>query len=218
MKEAVYSPEDAGHFALASPCYCHFTSPIRRYPDLTIHRMLDSLIRRGKAGYEYSDLLVLGEHCSFTERRAAKAERELVKVKILEYLKDKVGQKLDMTITGVEEFGLFAQAKTLPAEGLVHIRTMSDDYYVHDEVTHTLTGSRSGKQFRLGMTVRCVIAKVDLDHRQLDLRLSDDQPAPPPTVETRRKRSTHEKKHAPNKARVRRPPPKSSKGKKKRRK
>lgn len=218
MKEAVYSPEDAGHFALASPCYCHFTSPIRRYPDLTIHRMLDSLIRRGKAGYEYSDLLVLGEHCSFTERRAAKAERELVKVKILEYLKDKVGQKLDMTITGVEEFGLFAQAKTLPAEGLVHIRTMSDDYYVHDEVTHTLTGSRSGKQFRLGMTVRCVIAKVDLDHRQLDLRLSDDQPAPPPTVETHRKRSTHEKKHAPNKARVRRPPPKSSKGKKKRRK
>ena len=217
MKEAVYSPEDNGHFALASNCYCHFTSPIRRYPDLTIHRMLDSLIRRGKAGYEYSDLLVLGEHCSFAERRAAKAERELTKVKILEFLKDKVGQKLEMTITGVEEFGFFAQAKTLPAEGLIHIRTMSDDYYVHDAVTHTLTGSRTGKQFRLGMSVRCVIAKVDLDHRQLDLRLTEDQPASPAPVASRRKRSAPEKKHAPNRSRVKRPPPKSAQKKKGRR-
>jgi ribonuclease R len=178
MKEAVYSPEEEGHYALASPTYCHFTSPIRRYPDLTIHRMLDGLIRHGKAGYDFSELVVLGEHCSFAERRAQKAERELVKVKVLEFLKDKVGQILEMVITGVEEFGMFAQAKIVPAEGLIHIRTMSDDYYVHDSIAHTLTGQRQGREYRLGMTVRCVIAKVDLDQRQLDLRLESPQGQP----------------------------------------
>jgi ribonuclease R len=178
MKEAVYSPEEVGHFALASPTYCHFTSPIRRYPDLTIHRMLDGLIRHGKAGYDYSELVVLGEHCSFVERRAQKAERELVKVKVLEFLKDKVGQTIEMTITGVEDFGMFVQAKVVPAEGLVHIRTMGDDYYVHDSVSHTLTGQRTNRQYRLGMIVRCVIAKVDLNQRQLDLRLESPQGQP----------------------------------------
>jgi ribonuclease R len=147
--------------------------------------MLDGLIRHGKAGYEFSELVVLGEHCSFAERRAQKAERELVKVKVLEFLKDKAGETLDMVITGVEEFGMFAQAKTLPAEGLIHVRTMNDDYYMHDAVAHTLTGRRNGREYRLGMTVRCVIAKVDLDQRQLDLRLESPQGAPASPVKKR---------------------------------
>jgi ribonuclease R len=191
MKEAVYSPEELGHYALASPCYCHFTSPIRRYPDLTIHRMLDALIRFGKAGFDRSELIVLGEHCSHAERRAAKAERELVKVKVLHFLEDKEGQEIDALVTGVEEFGLFCQAKTIPAEGLVHVRTLPDDYYVYDSVLHTLTGRKSGNQFRLGMEVKCVIAKVDLDHRQLDLRLAasergEKRPAAAPPAASRR--------------------------------
>jgi ribonuclease R len=198
MKEAVYSPSQEGHYALASPCYCHFTSPIRRYPDLTIHRLLDNLIRYGKAGSGQAELVVLGEHCSFTERRAQKAERELVKVKLLEFLKDKVGQTLDMIITGVEEFGIFAQAKTIPAEGLIHIRTMSDDYYMHDAVTHTLTGRREGRLYRLGMEIRCVITKVDLDQRQLDLRLADDQPVQPRVaVDSRRPSVRHRSTKGP---------------------
>lgn len=173
MKEAIYSPEAEGHYALASPCYCHFTSPIRRYPDLTIHRMLDALIRHGKARFDRSELIVLGEHCSHTERRAAKAERELTKIKILNFLADKVGTELDMIITGVEEFGFFAQARTIPAEGLVHVRTLPDDYYVYDATTHTLTGRRGGNEFRLGQQIRCTITKVDLNQRQLDLRLAE---------------------------------------------
>lgn len=180
MKEAIYSPEEEGHYALASPCYCHFTSPIRRYPDLTIHRMLDALIRVGKARFDRAELLVLGEHCSYTERRAAKAERELTKLKILNFLSDKVGTELDMIITGVEDFGFFAQARTIPAEGLVHVRTLPDDYYVYEASTHTLSGRRTGNEFRLGAQVRCVIAKVDLNQRQLDLRLAEGDAAPRP--------------------------------------
>jgi ribonuclease R len=213
MKEAVYSPEPEGHYALASPTYCHFTSPIRRYPDLTVHRLIDGLIRYGKAGYDFSELVVLGEHCSFAERRAQKAERELVKVKVLEFLKDKVGQTLDMLITGVEEFGMFAQAKSIPAEGLIHIRTMSDDYYMHDAVTHTLTGRRNGREYRLGMSVRCVIAKVDLDQRQLDLRLESPQAeAPLP-----KKKVFASRPGNPRASKKGRPSPPKSRGKKKRR-
>jgi ribonuclease R len=213
MKEAVYSPEVEGHYALASPHYCHFTSPIRRYPDLTIHRMLDGLIRQGKAGYDFSELVVLGEHCSFAERRAQKAERELVKVKVLEFLKDKAGETLDMVITGVEEFGMFAQAKTLPAEGLIHIRTMNDDYYMHDAVAHTLTGRRNGREYRLGMTVRCVIAKVDLDQRQLDLRLESPQ-GEPASPKKARFTGPPARRNVKKKSR---PGPPRGKGKKKRR-
>lgn len=221
MKEAVYSPEELGHFALATDCYCHFTSPIRRYPDLTIHRMLDDLIRHGKAGYDPTELVVLGEHCSFAERRAAKAERELVKVKVLQFLKDQVGQELDMVITGVEEFGFFAQAKTIPAEGLVHVRTLSNDFYTHDPMTHTLTGRRAGRQYRLGTEVRCVIAQVDLEHRQLDLRLVEPKEHEGPREERfgqvgpRRPRSSGS---GPQRKGGRKPPPKHVRGKAKKKK
>lgn len=186
MKIAVYSPEEEGHFAIASDCYCHFTSPIRRYPDLVVHRLLDQWIQRGKAGSDYSELIALGEHCSFTERRAEKAERELIKIKLLNYLSDRVGEEMEMIITGVEEYGFFAMGKQLPAEGLVHIRTLTDDYYHHDPVTHTLTGQSTGKQFRLGDDVRCVIAKVDRLQRQLDLKLAEGF-QPPHKKKSRRK-------------------------------
>lgn len=190
LKEAVYSPEAEGHFALASDCYCHFTSPIRRYPDLTVHRMVDQLIREGKAGSDHSELVLLGEHCSFTERRAAKAERELVKVKLLHYLADKVGEEWDMLITGVEEFGFFAQGIEFPAEGLVHVRTLIDDFYQYDRAGHSLVGRRTGKRFRLGEQVRCVLWKVDEESRQLDLRLADEPPRAPKRPKGRKKGRT----------------------------
>lgn len=190
LREAVYSPEDEGHFALASDCYCHFTSPIRRYPDLTVHRMLDQLVRTGKAAFDHAVLVGLGEHCSYTERRAEKAERELVKVKLLEYLRHHTGEEWEMVITGVEEFGFFAEGTEFPAEGLVHIRSLTDDYYALDRATHSLVGKRAGRRFRLGDKVRCLLWRVDQEHRQLDLRLAATGPsrrAAPPRQPKRRR-------------------------------
>ncbi|HVX10904.1 MAG TPA: ribonuclease R [Pirellulales bacterium] len=171
LQRAVYSPEEEGHFALASDCYCHFTSPIRRYPDLTIHRLLELLLKGGKPRQDFSQLAVLGEHCSEREQRAEEAERELTKVKLLNYLSERIGQELNAVITGVESFGFFAQGVELPAEGLVHLTSLTDDSYQYDRRSHTLSGRREDNQFRLGDRVRVVVARVDVDRRELDFRL-----------------------------------------------
>jgi len=171
MQRAVYSPEEEGHYALASDCYCHFTSPIRRYPDLTIHRLIDALNRGRKPVQRMDELLVLGDHCSEREQRAADAERELNKVKLLHYLADKIGMELKGVITGVENFGLFITGVEIPAEGLVHISALTDDYYRYDRVGHVIAGFRSGNAYRLGDTVRVAVAAVDIDARELEFRL-----------------------------------------------
>jgi ribonuclease R len=171
MQRAIYSPEDEGHYALASDCYCHFTSPIRRYPDLTVHRLIDGLNRRKKPDQRMDGLLVLGDHCSEREQRAADAERELNKVKLLYYLADKIGLELDGVITGVESYGLFVTGVEIPAEGLVHISSLTDDFYRYDRAGHVIAGFRSGNSYRLGDTVRVAVAAVDIDTRELDFRL-----------------------------------------------
>ena len=150
MQRAVYSPEEDGHYALASRCYCHFTSPIRRYPDLTVHRLIDALNRGRKPEQKMDELLVLGDHCSEREQRATSAERELNKAKLLDYLADKIGMELDGVITGVESYGLFVMGVELPAEGFVHISSLADDYYRYDRAGHVIEGFRSGNTFRLG--------------------------------------------------------------------
>jgi ribonuclease R len=156
---------------LASDCYCHFTSPIRRYPDLTVHRLLDSLSRGKPPEQQMEALLALGDHCSEREQRAAEAERELKKVKLLLYLKDKVGTQLDGIVTGVENFGLFVTGTALPAEGFVHISALSDDYYKYDRAGHVIKGFRSGNTYRLGDPVQVAVAAVDVERRALDFRL-----------------------------------------------
>jgi len=171
LKQAQYSPVAEGHYALASDCYCHFTSPIRRYPDLTVHRLLDQWLKTGRAGSDEAELVALGEHCSYTERRADDAERELIKVKLLQYMSDKVGMELEAVITGVHEYGFFAQGLHLPVEGRVHVSTLSDDYYFYDSPTHSLVGRTRKRRFRLGDKVRVRVVRVDLQRRQLDFQV-----------------------------------------------
>ena len=171
MQRATYSPEEEGHYALASDCYCHFTSPIRRYPDLTVHRLIDTLNRGKKPDQRLDQLLADGDHCSEREQRAAEAERELKKVKLLLYMSDKIGTELEGIITGVENFGLFITGVEIPAEGFVHISSLTDDYYRYDRAGHVIAGHRSGNSFRLGDRVRVGVAAVDVDTRSLDFRL-----------------------------------------------
>jgi ribonuclease R len=171
LKQAVYSPEEEGHYALASANYCHFTSPIRRYPDLTVHRLLNQWLRTGKCGSDESELIGLGEHCSKMERRAEMAERELIKLKLLTYLSERLGLELEAIITGVADYGFYAQAEQWPVEGLVHISTLTDDYYYFEEAHHSLIGRRTKKRYRLGDKVHVSVVRVDVQRRQLDFRV-----------------------------------------------
>jgi ribonuclease R len=171
LKQAVYSPLEEGHYALASENYCHFTSPIRRYPDLTVHRLLGQWLRTGRAGSDEAELAALGEHCSKMERRAEIAERELIKSRLLDSLSTRVGMELEIIISGVADYGFFGQAEKLPIEGLVHISTLTDDYYYYDETTHSLTGRKTKRRYRLGDKVKVTVVRVDLQRRQLDFRV-----------------------------------------------
>ena len=173
LKHASYSPVQDDHYALASQHYCHFTSPIRRYPDLTVHRQLDRWIRTGKAAGDEAELTQLGGHCSRLERRAEQAERELVKLKILQYLATRTGEALAAVVTGVADYGFFAQAERFPAEGLVSVATLGDEYFTYDSAAHSLTGGRTRTRYRLGDRVTVEVARVDLQRRQLDFRVAN---------------------------------------------
>ena len=171
LQRAIYSPKDEGHYALASECYCHFTSPIRRYPDLTVHRLVDAILGKSKPRNDYDELVTLGRHCSDREQRAEAAERDLTKLKLLAYLSDRIGEEMDAVVTGVESYGIFVQGIELPAEGLVRVETLSDDYYRFDRAAHTLAGHRAGNSYRLGDLLRVAVARVDLERRELDFRV-----------------------------------------------
>ena len=172
LSRAAYGPQEDGHYALASECYCHYTSPIRRYPDLTVHRGLDLLARGRRAAADGLDQL--GQECSVLERRAEAAERELVKLKLLIFLSSRTGQEMEAVVTGVEPFGLFVQGLELPAEGLVAAESLPDDTYRFDRASHSLVGRRAGNAFRLGDRVRVRVFRVDLDRRSLDFRLVEE--------------------------------------------
>ena len=187
LKQAVYSEADIGHYALAVENYCHFTSPIRRYPDLTVHRLVEQLIARRKRirGLSEEETARLGKHCSLGERRAEAAERELTKVKLLSYMADRIGEELDATITGVESFGIFCEGIEIPVEGMVHISALEPiDYYDYDAATLSIVGRRRGTTFRLGDRIRVAIAHVDVDRRELEMRVIK-----PPTARGRAPKS-----------------------------
>ncbi len=184
LKQAVYSPEHAGHYALASEDYCHFTSPIRRYPDLQVHRQIAAVIAGRVPRSDLDELHVLGEHCTRTEKRAELAERELIKIKLLTHLETRIGETFHAMIIGVEDFGLFCQLVELPVEGLVHVTSLADDYYYLEEGTHTLVGRSAGRRYRLGDRLEVVVARVDVDRRELALLPADHPEANLPPSRT----------------------------------
>jgi ribonuclease R len=183
MAQAVYSPEKKGHFGLALEAYTHFTSPIRRYPDLLVHRAIrHGLENKKKEEYRYSsnDLVLLGEHCSFTERRADEATRDVVAWLKCEYMQDKLGEEFSGIISAVTPFGFFVELKDIFIEGLVHISNLDKDYFHYDPIGYRLEGERTGKTYRLGDSVRVIVARVDLDERKIDLEMvkpAETQPA-----------------------------------------
>jgi ribonuclease R len=170
LKQAMYTPEHEGHYALASDDYCHFTSPIRRYPDLQVHRQITAIIAGKRPKADADELVMLGEHCTRTERRAETAERELIKIKLLTHLETRIGEIFSAVIIGVEDFGFFCQLVELPVEGLVHVTSLGDDYYYLESETHTLIGRRSGQRYRLGDRIQVRVVRVDVDRRELDLQ------------------------------------------------
>jgi ribonuclease R len=177
MQKARYDAMNVGHFGLAAPTYTHFTSPIRRYPDLVVHRVLREL-RHSRVNDERraeldDELPEVGRHTSERERRAADAEREILQWKKVRFMADKVGDVFDGYITGVAPFGMFVELTEHYVEGLVHVSTMADDYYRFREQQHTLFGESTKKTYRLGDHVRVQIVRVDMERRQIDLGLED---------------------------------------------
>jgi ribonuclease R len=194
LQRAIYSPMEEGHYALASDCYCHFTSPIRRYPDLTVHRLIELLLTKGKPRNDVDELVVLGRHCSDREQRAEAAERELTKLKLLNYLSEHIGLEMEAVITGVENFGIFVQGIELPAEGLVRVDSLTDDFYRYDRAGHTLTGNRAGNAYRLGDLLKVVVARVDMERRELDFRLVERKKSTKATKITKELKKTKKEK------------------------
>lgn len=171
LSQAVYSPEPKAHFGLAYEPYCHFTSPIRRFPDLITHRAIKHLLKqRTKSRFSYTPakLEVLGEHCSMTERRADRASREALDWLKCDYMLDKVGQTFEGVIADVTSFGVFVELADVYIQGLVHVSQLPEDYYHFDDVFHRLVGRANGKTYQLGDTLRVIVARVDLDERQID--------------------------------------------------
>jgi len=186
MKQARYDAANLGHFGLASDCYCHFTSPIRRYPDLVVHRILRRVLSAGKAPLKVSVLEKLGEATSFRERRAMDAEREMVALKRCQFMQDRVGEIFEAWVADVQPFGIFVELQDVFVEGLVHVATLSDDFYEFDEELHRLVGQRRRRIFRIGDAVTVKLVKVDLDRRELDFELDEAMSAPPPGRARRR--------------------------------
>jgi ribonuclease R len=168
MQQARYAAEALGHFGLATDCYTHFTSPIRRYPDLVVHRVLGT-------GRVPPDLAAIAEETSRRERVAMEAEREIVELKKIQFMQDKVGETHEGFVSGVAPFGFFVELRDVFVEGLVHVSALGDDFYDHLEREHALRGRRTRRTFRIGDPVRVVVAGVSIERRQIDFTLADTE-------------------------------------------
>ena len=187
MSQAVYSPDTKGHFGLALEAYTHFTSPIRRYPDLLVHRAIRHCIS-GQAVREFyyspADMQQLGEHCSANERRADEATRDVVNWLKCEYMMDKIGEEFSGIISAVTGFGFFVELQNIYVEGLVHITSLKQDYFHFDATSHHLYGERTGVRYRLGDKVSIKVVRVNLDDKKIDFELLTINSTPRKAVKT----------------------------------
>ncbi len=216
FQQAEYSPMRIGHYALASEAYCHFTSPIRRYPDLTVHRLLAEYCRGTidtRPPEDVSALVKLGEDCTACEKRAEDAENEVREVLMLRYLEDKVGQEYPGAVTGVTNFGVFVRLHPYGVEGLIRLEDLGDDWWEVEARTGTVRGERSGRKYRIGDPLKVVIANVDVSRRELDLTPARDQGKGRGKKASQRKKSSGGK--PPSKAKSRKSRKKSGGPKKK---
>ena len=175
---AVYSPTNSGHFGLALEAYAHFTSPIRRYPDLLVHRAIRFALSKEKPSqytYSPSEMASLATHCSHNERRADEAERDVDERYKCAWMEKHVGSEFDGIVSGVTSFGLFVELKQSQVSGLIHITQLPNDYYHFDAVRHMLSGERRGLKFRLGDSVRVQVLRASLEDRKIDFRLATNE-------------------------------------------
>jgi ribonuclease R len=170
LQQAVYSPDNVGHFGLAYESYTHFTSPIRRYPDLLVHRAIKAVLRHRH--YDPGDWHELGEHCSMTERRADEATRDVQAWLKCYYMKDRVGEIFEGSVSGVTSFGVFVALDEVYVEGLVHVSDLGKDYFHFDAAKRQLMGERTRQRYRLGDRLRVKIVRVDLDSSKIDFTLA----------------------------------------------
>ncbi len=176
LQQAVYSPENVGHFGLAYESYTHFTSPIRRYPDLLVHRSIKACL--GGEQYQPGKWEEIGAHSSMTERRADDATRDVVAWLKCYYMQDKLGEEFDGVISSVTSFGIFVALNEVFVEGLVHVSDLGQDYFHFDQTRHQMLGERTGRRYRLGDGVRVKVARVDLDATKIDFVLVADETVP----------------------------------------
>ena len=178
MKRAVYSTECAGHFGLATPYYCHFTSPIRRYPDLQIHRIIREFLRgrmkEDRADHYREILPQTARHCSQMQRRADEAERETDRLKKAEYMQDRLGQHYEAVISGVTAWGLYVELPNT-VEGLVPVGRMEEDFFLYDEKNYALTGERTNRTYRLGQRVSVRAVYADPSSRSVEFALEQQE-------------------------------------------
>ena len=177
MKQAKYTTVSAGHFGLATHYYCHFTSPIRRYPDLQIHRIIKDNLRgrlhERKIGHYEKILDEVASHSSKMERRAEEAERETNKLKKVEYMSEHLGEVFEGVISGVTEWGFYVELPNT-VEGLVHVTSLTDDYYHYDERSYELVGETGANRYKLGQKIKVVVAATDKLLRTIDFRVAVD--------------------------------------------
>lgn len=187
MAKAVYTTENIGHYGLAFDYYTHFTSPIRRYPDMMVHRLLERYLDKGRA-VDSEELEDRCKHSSDMEQIAANAERASIKYKQAEFLSERLGQVYDGTISGIADRGLYVEIDENKCEGLIPMRDLDDDYYEFDEKNYRLVGHRTHRQYCLGDPLRIVIARVDMERRQIDFALEGKSISSVPTLSSKKQK------------------------------